>query len=350
MSTLVSSATCEGCSAELGAGLLVCPGCARLIHRERLTGLAAEASRLEQEGDLAGTLGTWRDALALLPGNTQQHTTISKRMQQLSAAIDGRGPAPEGVAQPAKPGRAGRAAAGAGLVGLTLLKSKALLGLLLANGKLLLAGLIKLPTLLSMLLYARWTSGSGVGLGLGLVASIYVHEMGHVAALRRYGIAASAPMFVPGLGAFVRLNQYPTDAHEEARTGLAGPLWGCGAALLTALCGTLLDSATLTSIASIAASINLFNLIPVWQLDGARGLHALHQGERFAIAGVFLLSALALHQWLPAIAGAVTLARAFGAGGPAHPTGDRRMAYLFAALITLLALTAALPVVLPRHR
>jgi hypothetical protein len=35
----------------------------------------------------------------------------------------------------------------------------------------------------------------------GIVLSIYVHEMGHVWALRQFGIAASAPMFIPFLGA-----------------------------------------------------------------------------------------------------------------------------------------------------
>jgi Zn-dependent protease len=118
-----------------------------------------------------------------------------------------------------------------------LLKSTALLGLLVANAKLLLIGLTKLPTLFSMLLYSRFGSSGGAAFGVGLVACIYVHEVGHVAALRRYGIAASAPMFVPGLGAFVRLKQYPSDAHEDARTGLAGPLWGLGASLAAALAG-----------------------------------------------------------------------------------------------------------------
>jgi hypothetical protein len=38
-------------------------------------------------------------------------------------------------------------------------------------------------------------------LALGLVLSIYIHEMGHVAMLRRLGIDSSAPMFIPGVGA-----------------------------------------------------------------------------------------------------------------------------------------------------
>ena len=55
----------------------------------------------------------------------------------------------------------------------------------------------------------------------GLIGSIYIHEMGHVAALRRFGIAASAPMFIPGFGAIIRSRQRLSNAHEEARVGLA---------------------------------------------------------------------------------------------------------------------------------
>ncbi len=49
-----------------------------------------------------------------------------------------------------------------------------------------------------------WTAW-GWKFALGLVVSIYVHEMGHVAALRGYGTKANAPMFIPGLGALIRL-------------------------------------------------------------------------------------------------------------------------------------------------
>src|SRR6266581_3932628 len=39
-------------------------------------------------------------------------------------------------------------------------------------------------------------------------------------------------MFIPGVGAVVRLKQYPADRREDARVGLAGPIWGLGAAVV----------------------------------------------------------------------------------------------------------------------
>jgi Zn-dependent protease len=338
----VTATLCNECGAQIGPGLLACPGCARLVHSEQLKTLAASAAIAEKAGDLTAALTAWRRTLELLPRGTQQHAQVQKRLQHLSAAVDGRAAPPAGVAQAGNSGARAGTAAAVGAVGLALFKFKALIGLLLTNGKLLIVGLLKLPTLLSMLVYAQWMKGSGIGFGLGLVASIYVHEVGHVAALRRYGIAASAPMFVPGLGAFVRMSQYPTDAHEEARTGLAGPLWGLVAAVVAAIAGALTHSPVVDSVASFGATINLFNLVPIWVLDGSRGLRALNRGQRFAVAGAGIACGLVFHQWMPAIVGAVTLFRAFG--DDKHPEGDRGMLALFAVLLVALSLIATLPV------
>ena len=125
-----------------------------------------------------------------------------------------------------------------GPAGLLIWKFKFLVVALLTKGKFLLLGLTKAGTLASMfasvgLYWTQW----GLWFALGLVLSIYVHEMGHVAAIRRYGIAATAPMFIPGFGALIRLKQAPVTPRENARIGLAGPVWGLGAAVAAALCG-----------------------------------------------------------------------------------------------------------------
>jgi Zn-dependent protease len=340
MTPVVAAVTrCDACGADVAAGLLACPGCSRLVHGAELTRLAEAAGVAEKAGDLTAALTAWRRASELLPPQTTQLATIEARMKALSGALDGRGALPPGVAKPGG-NRAGKAA-GLGAVGVVLLKAKSLLFVLLANGKLLLLGLLKLPTLLSMLVYARWMSGRGFGFALGVVACIYVHEVGHVAALRRYGIDASAPMFVPGFGALVRMKQYPTDAHEEARVGLAGPLWGLVATVVAATVGWLTGSPLALSVASWSASINLFNLIAFWQLDGARGMKALSKPQRMIVAAVGGVASVALHQWMPALVGAFALVRAFAPD--AHPEGDRRMLALFVTLIVVLSALAALP-------
>jgi Zn-dependent protease len=117
--------------------------------------------------------------------------------------------------------------------------------------------------------------------------------MGHVAALRRFGIPASAPMFIPGIGAFVRLRQRPVSPREDARVGLAGPLWGLGAAVAAWAVHLAGGGPVWAAIAKWGALINLFNLLPLWGLDGGRGFHALSRGQKiFAAAALGVLWAV----------------------------------------------------------
>ncbi len=239
-------------------------------------------------------LRTWREALELLPPGSRQYRLIKEKCAELSRKVDQQGGGVAGDASPpAEDGepwarRWGKRSAGLGALGLFLWKFKFVFGFVLTKGKFLLFGLTKSSTFFSMLLAAGvyWTVW-GWKFALGIVGSIYVHEMGHVAALQRYGIKASAPMFIPGFGAFVRLKQYPSSAREDARVGLAGPIWGLGAA--AAAYGIYLVSGhgSWAAIAKFGAWINLFNLMPVWQLDGSRGFRAMTKQQRwFAVTAI----------------------------------------------------------------
>ena len=126
--------------------------------------------------------------------------------------------------------------------------------------------------------------------GVGLVGLIFVHEMGHVLELRRQGVPASAPLFIPFLGAFVGLKQMPHNAWKEAQVALAGPILGSlGAAAVWGL-GVAYDSRFLKALAFVGFLINLFNLLPVVPLDGGRAVAALHPAIWLAgLAGLVLL-------------------------------------------------------------
>ena len=219
MAELAVARACATCGTEIAPALLACPSCHALVHAERLKGLSASAQSLEAASDWTRALERWRAVLDLLPPDTQQYAVITGRVADLNRRIEA---APKPAAEGAKAPLWKRA--GTGVVAVVVL--------LLTKGKLLIAGLLKIPTLFSMLaFFGVYWSVYGWKFALGFVIAIYIHEMGHVVALSRYGIKASAPMFIPGLGAFIRIRQHFDDPRMDARIGLAGPLWGLGAAL-----------------------------------------------------------------------------------------------------------------------
>ena len=141
----------------------------------------------------------------------------------------------------------------------------------------------------------------GPWFAVALVTMIFVHEMGHVVEIRRQGMEATAPIFIPFMGAAIFQRSHPTDALKQAQIGIAGPIAGTiGATAAFALYGST-HSPILLLAALIGFYINLFNLIPVWQLDGAWILAPVSkwfQVAGYAIIGVgalffhFLLSPL----------------------------------------------------------
>jgi Zn-dependent protease len=110
---------------------------------------------------------------------------------------------------------------------------------------------------------------------VGFVLLIFVHEMGHVIQLRREGVKASAPMFIPFMGALIWAKSLGNNALAEARVGLAGPILGSlGAAALVPIADST-GSDLLRALAFTGFFLNLFNLLPVVPLDGGRAMAAL---------------------------------------------------------------------------
>jgi Zn-dependent protease len=110
---------------------------------------------------------------------------------------------------------------------------------------------------------------------LGFVVLLFVHEMGHVIQLRREGIAASAPVFIPFMGALVWMKELAGNALAEARVGLAGPVLG---SLGAAACIPLAEATgndLFRALAFTGFFLNLFNLLPFGFLDGGRAAAAM---------------------------------------------------------------------------
>jgi Zn-dependent protease len=122
---------------------------------------------------------------------------------------------------------------------------------------------------------------------VGFVLLIFVHELGHVLELRRQGVPASAPLFIPFLGAVIGMKELPDDAWKEARVALAGPILGSLGAAAVWIAGEATGSELLVALAFVGFFLNLFNLIPITPLDGGRAAAALHPA--FWFVGLLLM-------------------------------------------------------------
>jgi Zn-dependent protease len=179
---------------------------------------------------------------------------------------------------------------------------KRLLGGLAAAGILVVKFAAKLKGLLILLpkLKILTTSGSmlvsigaysliwGLPFAVGFVLLLLVHEMGHVIQLRREGVKASAPMFIPFLGAVISAKELGRDATAEARVGLAGPILGSVGALATLGLYWATGNELFKALAFFGFFLNLFNLLPVLPLDGGRAMAALTPWMWFAGYGLLV--------------------------------------------------------------
>ena len=322
---------CATCGTDVAPGILACPGCHRLVHADALKKHRDAAEAAAQTGDVAAELTAWRLAAELLPPQSKQYAVVQEKIAALSQAADA---APLPAVPQSGPWKW---VGGLGTAGLFLWKFKFLVVALATKGKLLLLGLTKASTFFSMFLaFGVYWAAWGMWFALGIVLSIYVHEMGHVFALRRFGVAATAPMFIPGLGALIRMKGQRLSPRENARVGLAGPMWGLAAAI-AALAGAALGGGQMwTAIAHVGAWINLFNLLPVWQLDGNRGFSALARSGRLAVTAAFVAGWMVAGDGLFVLLVLTAGFRAFNADAP--PENDRGALGEFLFLVLALAI------------
>jgi Zn-dependent protease len=122
----------------------------------------------------------------------------------------------------------------------------------------------------------------GVSFAAGFVVLLFVHEMGHVIQLRREGIKASAPMFIPFLGAVITARSLGDNAVAEARVGLAGPILGSIGSAACILIWQATGNDIWRALAYTGFLLNLFNLLPVVPLDGGRAMAAMAPWMWFA--------------------------------------------------------------------
>jgi hypothetical protein len=244
---------------------LACPDCQTLTYGVHLSQIATSAQQLEQEQKWPEARERWRSALAWLPEETPQAESVRQHIAQIDARLKA---ANDQKAKWTK--RLGPFAPFA----LFLMKIKSAIFLL-----------FKLKFLLSFLAFfgIYWVL-FGWKFAAGFIVCLFIHEMGHYVALKRRGLKADLPVFVPMMGAYVRWYSQGVSLEDLATISLAGPLYGLLAAFACYGLFVSTHSPIFMVLVYVGAWINFLNLFPLLGLDGAQATFALSKLQRGLIA------------------------------------------------------------------
>jgi Zn-dependent protease len=270
---------------------VACPECQTLLYSAYLHQMAQFAMQQEQTQHWDEARQTWTAMLAWVPAGGSQAEGIAARINAIAART-----AAEAKRKADWTRRLGPLAP----VALFLLKAKTFL-----------LAALKFKFLLSFFaFFGLYWALFGWRFGLGFVLSIAIHEFGHYIAARRRGLKADLPVFLPGMGAYVRWYSQGMNLDTLSAIALAGPSAGLLAAAVCAgvyialgghageqvvnRIGPQTGAAVWGALAYSGAWLNLINLVPVLGLDGAQATLALNRVQR----GLLLAAAIAFYAFL----------------------------------------------------
>lgn len=225
---------------------------------------------MEAKGYFPQAREKWLAALRLLPPASQQAVWIQQHAQQLAGASASKPPAQPDENQWAQQ----RTTFGPITPSQSAVSPKPR---------------FKWTSILSFLVFVViYSFASGPTFGVGFAVLILIHEMGHFIDVKRRGLPADMPVFLPGLGAYVRWQAMGVSLETRAAVSLAGPLAGLLASVACAALWQQTGNPLWASLARVGAILNLLNLIPVWVLDGGQAVLALSKTERIVLLAACL--------------------------------------------------------------
>jgi Zn-dependent protease len=200
-----------------------------------------------------------------------------------------------------------------------------------------LLALLKFKSLLSFVAFFSfyWTIW-GAKFGIGFAVLILIHEMGHFIDIKRRGLPADMPMFLPGLGAYVKWNGLGVSLEARSAVSLAGPFAGALAAGVCYLLWHQTGYGLWAALARTGAWFNALNLIPLWIFDGSSATNALSKLERAVVLVVTAALGYALGEWVFGLVAAGMGIRLFTRDAPEEPSNP--ITAYFLAVITSLAM------------
>lgn len=299
-------------------GATACGQCHTLIHSEELLRISTRARELEEQEKPGEAREEWLKALPLLPANSNQAEWIRDHVRKMDLAAT------------AAPVPAQQKHAWARKLG-----PLAPIAIVLAKSKTLLFALFKLKFIFSLFAFmgVYWAL-FGAAFGFGFAVLILVHEMGHYIDIRRRGLPADMPIFLPGLGAYVRWAALGVTRQTRAAVSLAGPFAGFLGAAVCAGLWYYTHYGLWAALARTSAGLNIANLTPVWVLDGGQAANALSRAERVVVLAACVALGLFVKEGIFFLVGAGLLYRLFTKDVPPQPS-PRITAYFVGVLAGL---------------
>ena len=280
---------------------------------EEVEQLALRARQLAAMGQLQAAREAWVAVLNLLPIDAAERQGVLREIERIDARLS---PKPK-VNWTKRLGPFG-------IILAFLAKFKTVALILLTKGKFLISILAFVGLYWAM--FGWWFA-------VGLTGSVMLHEFGHYVVVRRLGFRAELPMFLPGLGAYVKWNGANVDVGVRAMISLAGPLFGFFSGLIAYGIFLSTHQGVWLAVAQFAGWLNLINLVPVSIFDGGAAMNALGRQHRLAILAICVALAFVLREWAFGFVAIGTGYRLWKRDFPAEPR--QAMAYMFAALVVL---------------
>ena len=289
----------------------MCGGCHALVHAEELERLANLAKAHEAQSKWTLAREEWLKTLELLPKDATQAEWVRAHAVQLYA---------QAAAAQTEEDRTKWARRFGPLAPIVLL---------LLKGKTLLFSIFKLKFLFSLFAFVGvyWTL-FGMKFGIGFTVLILIHELGHYIDIKRRGLPAEMPVFLPGLGAYVQWNAIGVSEETRAKVSLAGPIAGLLASAACALLWWKTRNPLWAALTHVGAWLNLLNLTPVWVLDGAKGVNVLSKNARFVALCVCLISWYFFGDGAYFLVACGVVYRLFTKDLPAQPSRDVTARYI----------------------
>jgi len=127
-----------------------------------------------------------------------------------------------------------------------------------------------------------------------IVVAIFIHELGHLLAMKLTGRQNLQILFIPLIGGMAFGEPQEEDAADNTVVALFGPLVGLLSAVASAFLFSLTGMALFRTYAEMAVILNVLNLLPIYPLDGGRFFNDLLFYKYFKLETTFRVSAALL--------------------------------------------------------